>query len=147
MDDDTLVCCFVGGHTQMRLPNDALLVQQADSELTTTAHSSSSSTSTSTSHSHSHSSSPSSSSSSSSPSLSTLSPCARLVVNGRLLVTQVGCTPNSADFAMAVKVGALHFQLPLHVPFTLFSGDKGLDEVVRHTAGRSCTRIDRTLST
>ena len=43
---------------------------------------------------------------------------------------------------MAVKVGALHLQLPLHVPFTLFSGDKGLDEVVRHTAGRSCTRLD-----
>ena len=120
MDDATLVCCFVGGHTQMRLPNDALLAQQADAASQP----------------------PHSSSSSSSSSSSVLSPCARLVVSGRLLVTQCGCTTNAADFAMAVKVGALHLQLPLHVPFTLLSGDKGLDEVLRHTAGRSCTRLN-----
>ena len=120
MDADTLVCCFVGGHTQMRVPNDAMLVQQA--EAAAAEHSSSASHPPS--------------------SASSLSPCARLVSSGRLLVTQCGCTANAADFAMAVKVGALHLQLPLHVPFTLFSGDHGLDEVVRHTAGRSCSRLD-----
>ena len=117
MDSDTLVCCFVGGATQMRLPNDALLVQQADAAAAAAAE-------------------PHTASASSLP------PCARLIASCRLLVTQCGCTPNASDFAMAVKVGALHSQLPLHVPFTLFSGDKGLDEVLRHTAGRSCTRLD-----
>ena len=128
MDDDTLVCCFVGGHTQMRVPNDALRLSSHPA-----------SSSSSTTHSHPHSLSPAAVSPH--PSLS-LSPCARLVESGRLLVTQCGCTPNAADFAMAVKVGALHFQLPLHIPFTLLSGDKGLDEVVRHTAGRSCSRLN-----
>ena len=126
MDSDTLVCCFVGGATQMKVPNDALLVQQADAAAAA------------------NSSLAAAAAAAEPPSVSTssLSPCARLIASCRLLVTQCGWTPNASDFAMAVKVGALHSQLPLHVPFTLFSGDKGLDEVLRHTAGRSCTRLD-----
>ena len=58
------------------------------------------------------------------------------------MMVSCGRTANAADFALSVKVGQLHALLPLHVPFTLFSGDAGLDEVTRHVAGRRCSRLD-----
>ena len=58
------------------------------------------------------------------------------------MLTWSGATANASDFAMAVKCGQLHATLPLHVPMTVFSGDGGLDEVLRHMPGRQCQRVD-----
>ena len=58
------------------------------------------------------------------------------------MLTVCGATANASDFAMSLKCGQLHAQLPLHIPFTIFSGDHGLDEVCRHLPGRQCQRLD-----
>ena len=139
---EVLVCAFVGGSALVRVPNDSIdhLVQQhctrppllppsSDTATTTTSSSSSSATL------------PSSAVLPSSPSPS-LSPFAQLVLHRRLMLTWSGVTANASDFAMAIKCGQLHATLPLHVPITIFSGDRGLDELLRHMPGRRCQRVD-----
>ena len=123
LHDDVLVCGFIGGHSTVKVPNDSMAI------VTHNLPSSISSMSV------------SSSSPSPSPPPSS-SPFARLVWLRHVMLTSSGETSNASDFAMSVKCGQLHATLPLHIPFTIFSGDRGLDEVCRHLPGRRCQRVD-----
>ena len=135
LDDHVLVCGFVGGHSSVKVPNDSMSILTHSTHtphlvpLPSPTPSSSSS-------------SPAAASSFSSSPPPFSSPFARLVWLRHVMLTSSGETSNASDFAMSVKCGQLHATLPLHIPFTIFSGDKGLDEVCRHLPGRRCQRVD-----
>ncbi len=50
----------------------------------------------------------------------------------------------AADFALTLKLGELHSRLPLAVPFTIVSGDRGFEELATggHLGTRGLTRLN-----
>jgi hypothetical protein len=56
--------------------------------------------------------------------------------------TQCGERPDAADFALMLKLGELNQLCAKDIPFTLFSGDRGFDETLRHIQGRVVQRVD-----
>jgi hypothetical protein len=56
--------------------------------------------------------------------------------------TPCGERPDAADFALCFKVGELHQLCDKSIHFTLYSGDRGFDELLRHIHGRRVQRVD-----
>lgn len=64
------------------------------------------------------------------------------VAYNRVGFTLCGSTKNAADFALSMKVAQMDFTIQKDVPFTILSGDKGLDEVKNHVKNRKLNRIN-----
>jgi hypothetical protein len=60
----------------------------------------------------------------------------------RVQFTSCGTRADAADFALCLTVGRLDAAVARSVPFTLFSGDRGFDEVLSHLGDRPVMRLD-----
>lgn len=50
----------------------------------------------------------------------------------RVKFSRSGKRKDAADFAICHKAGALDSKIPSHIPFTLFSGDRGFETLREH---------------
>jgi len=72
----------------------------------------------------------------------TCKPFLHLKEKQHIQFTRCGERPDAADFALCLKLGELNQLCAKDIPFTLFSGDRGFDEMLLHIPDRRVQRID-----